>query len=262
MILGFDHLIHFAYRPDQAMDKFRTLGFNAYTGGRHPNWGTHNCLSFFPGLRYIEWIGIEDDQAAKGSDNVLIQQIVKDSTYREGFSNIALRTNDNFSLAVWLEERGYEIIGPVDGQRRKEDGSLLQWSMLFIKENENMPLRYPFFIQWGETDEQREREMAGMMEHSVGTPSISFIGFNVEDEKEAFHQYASLFSTYPDAVHRRDASGSFIELSIFGDFTIRFYKKRESSYGDASERPVVCGIKGCKNARIEKVNGGTYFLME
>ncbi|WP_408008987.1 VOC family protein [Pseudalkalibacillus sp. A8] len=263
MILGFDHLVHFTNRPNKVMHKFRALGFNTFAGGRHPNWGTHNCLSFFPGLRYIEWIGIEDYQAAKESENVLIQQIVKDSTFEEGFSNIALRTNDNSSLAEWLKEQGIEVIGPVDGQRRKEDGSLLQWSMLFIKEKGDMPLRYPFFIQWGNTDENREREMADMMKHPLGTPSISFIGFNVTDEKKAFHQYASILSKNPAAVQaRKDEFGSFIELPIRENFNLRFYKKGESSFGDEAFSPVVCGIEGCEDARIEKVNGGTYFLMK
>lgn len=150
MLVKFDHLVHFTNRPEEARNDFQAIGFKTIQGGNHPNWGTYNCLSYFPDLRYIEWIGIKDLEVAKTSDNILIQQIVHDSlTKGEGFSQLAFRTNDIIALQGSLNEKGFQTIGPFPGSRKKADGTTISWSMLFIKEEPASDLRYPFFHSMG-----------------------------------------------------------------------------------------------------------------
>lgn len=78
MVITFDHLVHFTINPEEAKASFEKLGFLAVNGGQHLDWGTYNSLSYFQHLRYIEWIGFKDFEKAVQSDNILIQQIVKD----------------------------------------------------------------------------------------------------------------------------------------------------------------------------------------
>ncbi|WP_349409169.1 VOC family protein [Pseudalkalibacillus sp. SCS-8] len=256
MITEFDHLVHLTKNPEEAKNTFIENGFNAVKGGRHPNWGTHNCLSFYRRLRYIEWIGLEDLDKAEESNNPLIQQIVHDAG-EEGLSQVALRVDDLTSFSDRLNEKGLRTIGPLKGERKKEDGSLLQWAMLFIDETEEGPVRYPFFIQWGNSDHEREKEMASLMEHSVGKPSLSYIGYNVRNPEVAFQRFAALF--HKSVTKRQDTNefGFYLELPI-GDFAFRFYDHATSHFEDISRKPVICGIRGYREKKAETIKGGVY----
>jgi hypothetical protein len=190
MNITFDHIVHFTQQPEKAMQAFQEQGFKAFKGGNHPNWGTHNCLCYFNNLAYIEWIGIKDLEVASQSDNLLIQQIYSDSTsVGEGFTQLAFRTNQIDELANLLKNKQYNVIGPVAGSRKRDDGTTLTWSMLFIKDD----FRYPFFIQWGQPDEIREKTMAEWMKHPVGPTSMSTIHLSSPDPGTALKKFAHLF---------------------------------------------------------------------
>ncbi|MBB6451415.1 hypothetical protein HNR44_003422 [Geomicrobium halophilum] len=148
MDLYFDHLVHFSQNPTVAVKDFQTEGLNAFPGGRHEKWGTYNSVCYF-GLSYIEFLGIEDmNQAKRAIDNDLVRQAVQELSLESnrGMSRLAFRTNHLQKWARHFEKTGVRVDGIHSGQRKKEDGSFIEWSMLFPKSQSGLEL--PFFIEW------------------------------------------------------------------------------------------------------------------
>jgi len=254
MNIQFDHLVHLTKNPEKAQQTFTSLGFRTIKGGHHPNWGTYNSLCFFQNLRYIEWIGFTDFLTAKNCHNPLINQIVFDYKNGEGFSQIAFRTNDIHSLKHSLEKKGFQTIGPINGSRQKEDGSFLSWNMLFLKED-NVDLRYPFFIQWEEKDDNRKKEMKELMRHSIGTPSLSSIGYFVQRPEEMATNFAMILNVEVSSIKEKiNQLGTYFDLSI-NQFSLRFYKHQ-----NFSNKPVICEISGFHKENTININGARYLF--
>ncbi|KAA0546954.1 VOC family protein [Bacillus sp. BGMRC 2118] len=245
MSLKFDHLVHFSTSLSTVAEKFSSLGFHAVKGGSHPSWGTYNSLCYFSGLRYIEWIGIQNLSIASTSDNLLIQQLVEDSFKGEGFSQIAFRTDNIDNLAIRLSAQGFNTIGPVQGSRMKEDGTLLKWSMLFINDQQ---YRFPFFIQWGQPDMERNLQLGPMTIHENGTPTLSYIGYAVKDAPSFASNFCRIIESKRLHIYQ-----TYSEIHI-EDFAIRFYEK------EGTHRPILVGITGVLEDNIVDVAGGSYHL--
>ncbi len=244
MNITFDHIVHFTQFPEKAMEAFKNAGFQAFTGGDHPNWGTHNCLCYFQHLQYIEWIGIKDIEVAKNSDNLLIQQIYADFTsIGEGFSQLAFRTDNMDKLVKKLTSKQFNVIGPVPGSRKRSDGTTLTWSMLFIKDEE---LRFPFFIQWGETDNARLTNMEQWTKHPAGTTNFSTIHLHTSDPNSTLKKFAEIFN---------EAEVNFKEQSLpIGDVLLKFHQK------EGPVKPFQCDLKGPSLDMSIEVCSGRYTL--
>ncbi|MBB6283552.1 VOC family protein [Geobacillus subterraneus] len=256
MNVAFDHLVHLTERPEQAKDSFEQLGFTAIHGGRHLSWGTYNALCYFAPLSYIEWIGIADEQTANTCQNPLIAQLVADRQEGNGFSQLAFRTDDIQQLAAQLKSKGFTPIGPLPGGRQRDDGKLLTWSMLFLENDINGAFRYPFFIQWGDRDDVRVKELAPLMRHPIGSPSLSSISIYTLDIDRAISGYRRLFDL-PDPNVGHDEAGTYAGLTV-GGVTLRFYQADETP----STRPFACRIIGSKPQRRLELAGGTYIFSE
>ncbi|KXG09877.1 hypothetical protein AT864_01836 [Anoxybacillus sp. P3H1B] len=246
MQVTFDHLVHLTASPREAKAAFAQMGFHAVQGGIHHDWGTYNCLCYFRDLRYIEWIGFMDLNKAKKSDNRLIQQIVTDSAQGAGFSQIAFRTNDIHAIMNHISEKGLTPIGPFAGNRQREDGTVLSWSMLFIRDESHRTYRYPFFIQWGQQDSIRKQEMKQLMQHHHGQPTLSYIGIQADHLDESVQKYCHLFDISSSLVrYHADRFGSYAEIPA-GHIKMRFYESAKLSSGRALyiNRPFLCGITG------------------
>jgi hypothetical protein len=256
MNIAFDHLVHLTERPEQAKAAFEQLGFTASHGGRHLSWGTYNALCYFKPLCYIEWIGIADMQTANTCGNPLITQLVADSQEGSGFSQLAFRTNDIESLTKQLRNKGFTPIGPFPGSRQRDDGKLLTWSMLFLEDDTGGAFRYPFFIEWGDSDDMRMNELAPLMRHPIGSPSLSSISLYTLDLDRAIDGYRRLFGL-PVPEVRHDEEGTYAELTV-GGIALRFYKADDRP----STRPFLCRIAGIQPRRRFELAGGTYIVSE
>ena len=253
--LLFDHLVHFINSPTEAKESFSSLGYQTINGGEHPTWGTHNTLCYFNGLKYLEWIGIKDLSIAKQSDNVLIQQLVKDAPLGEGFIQLAFRTDNIEKLAKQLQQKGFNPIGPFKGSRKREDGSTLEWSMLFLEDDVEAEVRYPFFIQWGESEELREQQMKSLFVHENKADTIDFIGIAVTNKVEASKQFKKLFSI-DDSKLRKDEFGLYEEIE-YGGVAIRFYEPILLEWKKRLGRPCICGFR--KKGKLIKIHDGYYY---
>jgi hypothetical protein len=261
MNITFDHVVHFTKSPEEAKAAFQLIGFHAINGGKHSSWGTYNCLNYFTGLRYIEWIAFTDFKKAKASDNILIQQIVMDSYKEEGFSQLAFRADDIAAVIAHIETKGLKPIGPFAGSRKREDGKVLSWSMLFINDEQDHTCRYPFFIQWGDPEEIRTKEMASLMQHSIGIPSLSYIGMSVSHLGESLQKYCHLFDVPSQSVTQsNDEFGTYSELPI-GNIAIRLYEAKSLTApidNALINRPFLCGITGMPENKVVHIKNGIY----
>lgn len=120
------------------------------------------------------------------SDNPLIKQLTEEIRLGEGIGQICFRTNNIEKLQSELTGKGFETFPIFDGSRKRADGSILSWKMLFIKENPDYI--YPFFIDWGMEDDNRfeELEQLGLIDEKLATKEIAAVYIASKDfEKSA-----------------------------------------------------------------------------
>lgn len=199
MNFRFDHLVHVVKKPERMIPICSSLGLHAFVGGRHEKWGSYNALSYF-GLSYIEFLGIDNWPVARQeNENKLITQTVEMlEKGEEGLLRIALRTDHIEKVAEHLRIQGVQLFGPFPGERRREDGSILKWSLLFPENSQSSKLIYPFMIQWEESDEARLEEfkrdkVVGQHELGNGSPTLSNIGFAVRNVEKTVAEWSQLF---------------------------------------------------------------------
>lgn len=262
MDLYLDHIVHYVKDPEFVRKSFSERGFTTVKGGRHINWGTYNSLCYFSNECYLEWIGIDNIEVARKSDNLLIQQVFDDSKVGEGFTQLALRTNNIEGLANRLKENGHEVIGPVPGSRRREDGSFLDWSMLFISQGHE-ECRLPFFIQWGEEEELRREQFKPLTEHKVGNAQISAIYFAVTNSKSSADMWLSIFgSTKKEPFEEKKWNAQGYRVQV-GGIEVFFCEPAGNGLVKQElirrgERPFMCKIIDASFNGVYEYFGGRY----
>lgn len=148
-MLALDHLVYAALDADSAQLKFSAYSkFVTIPGGKHENWGTYNYLSFFANDAYFEWLSLFDERKAKSSANPLIQHTAQQlEKAEEGVIQLAFRTTKLDEYMDYYQKENIPFKGPFEGKRRKPDGTILSWRMLFPINPEISTL--PFLIEWG-----------------------------------------------------------------------------------------------------------------
>lgn len=183
----FDHLVHSVNSPLEAIEQFHKLGLHAVEGGKHESLGTYNSLSYYD-LSYIELIGIYDKQTVEASSDLKysLRETLKKDQFTEGLARIALRSSDLEKDAERFRQLGLEVYGPHPMSRKRPDGSVVSWKLLYAgKQGEQLAL--PFFIEWDQGDEERKQDLINrsvIAEHEKGDIHLSSIGFAVENLEE------------------------------------------------------------------------------
>ena len=189
----FDHLVHFVKSPHLAIEQFNNIGLHAVEGGKHESLGTYNSLSYFD-LSYIELIGVYDKEAAVSSSGMKysLRETLKNNQFVEGLARIALRSDNLESVAQWFKQLGLEVYGPHPMSRKRPDGSVVSWKLLYAgKQGEKPDL--PFFIEWDEKDEERKQDLlerSTIVNHEKGDIRIDFVGFAVKNLEETATRWA------------------------------------------------------------------------
>ncbi|MEH7382321.1 VOC family protein [Bacillus sp. JJ1533] len=250
MEIRFDHVVHYVKDPHNAMAAFQLLGFHTARGGNHENWGTYNSLCYFENLAYIEWIGINNIEVTKEGSHPFSWHLYEDYQLGEGLSQIAFRTSSIKKVKRMLSEKGFETLGPFPGSRKRSDGTLLQWSMLFIRHLQPMP----FFIEWGEEDGVREKDLIGKGIYVPGTKSISYIGYSVKEPSTTAKLWADLFNgTLLDTILPGTKQKA---LQVDLESINVYFCKEDHPRG---ERPYIIGIEPSKG-KTKIIHGATYRL--
>ncbi|MGE8077396.1 VOC family protein [Peribacillus loiseleuriae] len=190
----FDHLVHFVEDPKVAIEELKAQGIHAVEGGIHENRGTYNALSYFD-LSYIEFLSTYDRTLVEQTEHLkysLPETMVQDQ-FVEGFSRFAVRTTDIEGAANRFREKGLNVNGPIPYSRKRPDGSLIEWQLLFVGD-ESDELQLPFIIQWNESDEERRNEQ---IEKNVIVPNpagiaFSHVTFAVKDGNHTVEKWSNL----------------------------------------------------------------------
>lgn len=148
-LLALDHIVIAGKNAeDDSLSYNKRFAVKAVKGGEHANWGTYNYLAYFSNQAYIEWLGIQNYEIAKKSDNPLIKHLVYMlDQNKTGPFQFALRTDQMDDYIEHFKNNHISFDGPYAGERRKPDGTLISWRMLFPQydiENEMLP----FLIEW------------------------------------------------------------------------------------------------------------------
>lgn len=192
MDFQFDHLVHYMEDPHQAIADLKEEGIHAVEGGKHGNRPTFNVLTYFD-LSYIEIIGTSDKQTLEQMNHPrhsMIETIIE-SGYKEGFVRFVVRTSDIQQAAEHFRSKGLTVNGPVPLSRKRPDGTLLEWNLLFIgKEDEDLQL--PYIIQWNESDAERREDLTerGVIAPHDTEAEFSHVHFAVHDVNQVIKDWS------------------------------------------------------------------------
>lgn len=189
MKLEWDHIIH--YIDGLENFEFPDRRLNLIEGGRHEQLGTYNRLSYF-GLSYIEFIDSFDrdliTQAVHSeSQHLSFAATLARTGYTEGFKRLCFRTDDIQALRDHFISCGLKVMGPARMSRRRPDGEVIEWQLLYIDEASDREL--PFFIQWGSSDRMRTEEL----KHHFQPYKVKEILMTVSDKERVMMEWQDWF---------------------------------------------------------------------
>jgi hypothetical protein len=215
--LRLDHVVHTVRDPIQAGKSFeQSFGWKMVEGGRHEHMGTYNTLHYFD-LTYIEWVSVFSEEIASRSE--FGRWISHDLAIREGLSQFALRTSQMDDIVSHWQAKGLPFVGPVEGSRRRPDGSLLTWRLLFPAREDGHAYPLPFVIEWHESDEVRRDGLIarGALPSSGESPyRLSAVHSSVTSIERAQAQLHAYFGLNADAEPVRGEFGIGVCIPLHG----------------------------------------------
>lgn len=167
-----DHLVYAVNNLEKGVEEMETLlGVRASVGGRHPKFGTKNCLISLGPECFLEIIGPDPDNTDVTDIQIFGMNQLKSSQLKTW----AAKESDLKGRMEKLEAIGVDFGGILPGQREKPDGQILSWHL----SNPFLMLHggiIPFLIDWGNTPNPGQTATQGctlldlQIEHP--TPSI------------------------------------------------------------------------------------------
>ncbi len=172
-----DHLVYCVLDLNRAIERiFKQTGVEATLGGRHLKHGTKNALIHLGELSYLELLAIDNSNSTvKGPRWMGIDLISEPKITRW-----AIHSKDLLSDRVLLKSYNSNMGNLIDGSRKKQDGSILQWEML-------MPLAHPeveiipFMIDWSKSD----AHPTNGLQQNCRLEELKFYGPNNQKTKDA-----------------------------------------------------------------------------
>ncbi|MDM8102196.1 MULTISPECIES: VOC family protein [Oceanobacillus] len=265
MHFQFDHLVHFVDSPEEAKEALKKLGLHAVDGGKHDNGGTYNALSHFD-LSYIELIGVFDKQLAdQPAEKYSLRDTFQKDDYASGLSRIALRSRNLEEEAKRFKSLGLEVIGPVPLGRKRPDGSMIHWKLLFAG-NPEEKLSLPFFIEWEETDEERRetlKKQGTIAAHQKGNLSLESVGFAVKDAKAVIEKWETYLGLEQgESFFDEGLSATGHRLKLPGGDILFYEPEGEGIVSDTlkkrGEKPFIVTISGGNRQEQIKVKNAIY----
>lgn len=265
----FDHLVHFVEDPKRAIEGLKERGIYAVEGGVHENRGTYNALSYFD-LSYIEFLSTYDRALVEQTEHLkysLPESIVQDQ-FVEGFTRFAVRSTDIEGDAKRFIEKGLIVNGPIPYSRKRPDGSVIEWQLLFIGDESNS-LHLPFIIQWKDSDDVRRNEQIEKKVIVQHPAEVSFfhVMFAVRNLRESVDKWSELLDLkvskeYVDESLQANCQtlelpgGHIVLCSPIGDGIVsEFLEKR-------GEKPFQVNFSGGVNDLKFDLLGGIYNIIK
>ena len=186
-----DHVVIAVRDLDDAIARYKRLGFDARPGGRHTGRGTHNAIVRF-GLDYLELISVFDAAEARTAG---ASGLVDFLASREGPVSYALATDDIEAEAEGIRAAGRAAIGPFAMERLRPDGTKLSWRLV-VPGDGSYRRPWPFFIQWDQPDAERLAR-DGTAPHPNGARGVRSITVGVRDLPAGRDLYADVLRLEP-----------------------------------------------------------------
>jgi hypothetical protein len=141
-----DHLVYASPTLEQGMAEIQELtAVKPVIGGKHLQWGTWNALISLGPQCFFEIIAIDPAQSYVGPIIFDLDTITESKLVRW------VAKSNRIPEQVKLAEAAGFSLGPViEGQREKQDGTLLKWSLTDPLSNPGDGL-IPFLIDWRDT---------------------------------------------------------------------------------------------------------------
>jgi hypothetical protein len=183
MLRAIDHLVIAVADPDAAVQEIEErLGLEPGGGGRHASLGTYNRLIWL-GDTYLELIGVFDRDLAAASwiGAPALQALDRGG----GLATWAIATDAIDEDVDALRAGGSDLARPIDGQRRRPDGSIVRWRL--AAPSRLGPDRPPFIIEHDTTAaEWTPADRAG---RTAGPARLTVLELGVTDPNRAIQAY-------------------------------------------------------------------------
>lgn len=183
MPLEFDHAVIAAPDLNAAMDSYRAEGFTVVRGGVHANRATENALIVFRDGTYLELLARTGEAPLPGM--VDFSRMLDAGGGVVGF---ALRADDLSAESARLRGLGFRVGDPIDGERRRADGALVQWRLALIADG-----FAPFLIQDITPRQLRITDDSALTTHANGIMGIEGIEIGAPDPAAVHARFAALF---------------------------------------------------------------------
>lgn len=191
MALTFDHAVIAVDDLDVAIEDYRALGFTVKRGGVHANGATHNALVVFLDGTYLELLARTGEPPTPGM--VDFSTLLENG---EGLVGYALRCDDIEAEVARLKGAGFTVGEVVPGERRRDDGTIIQWKLALIEGG-----FAPFLIQDVTPRERRIPTDAALTTHANRAVGIKGVEIVVREMVSASEWYHKLFGkgSFPEA---------------------------------------------------------------
>jgi hypothetical protein len=174
MIRGIDHLVIACADPDAAATELEAaMGIAATGGGRHESFGTRNRIAWLADGSYLELVGVEDPDLARGNPfGAAALRVIAE--HGAGLATYALRVDDLGAAVSALRAGGASYVAAQHGSRTRTDGEVVEWWTSFPSAPLG-PTTPPFLIQHAYTGGEWGRaalEDRARFAHPIGSPVI------------------------------------------------------------------------------------------
>lgn len=174
MIRGIDHLVIACDDPDVAAAELESaLGIASTSGGRHAGRGTRNRIAWLADGSYLELIGVEHPDLARGNP-VGAATVAALDEHGGGLATYALLVDDLDATLAGLSAAGASYGPALHGTRARDDGEVVEWWAAF-PDGALGPTAPPFLIEhayagaeWG----HGALAARATFTHPVGSPVI------------------------------------------------------------------------------------------
>ncbi|QTD40277.1 VOC family protein [Sporosarcina sp. Te-1] len=183
-------------------------------------------------------------------------------------ARVALRTSDIQKTASHFTSQGLIVNGPVRMHRRRPDGSLVKWQLLYVGHEEEGP-ELPFFIQWDEGDEDRRQDLIrnkSIRNHPAGgSMQLNHVGIAVNDLEKASRNWSQWLNVAVNETYIDDSLHAICrELKVPGG-SIIFYEPRGENVisnvvAAVGEGPFRVVISGGDVEQVHTISGAVYSI--
>ncbi len=181
-----DHIVIAVHDLDAAIQCYNAMGFTIMRGGVHANRATQNALITLADSTYLELLAPTGEAPIPDliDFSVLLEQ--KPESPGGRMVGFALYSNDLDAEVIRLREAGFMVGDVTPGERRREDGTVVQWKLALLDGG-----FAPFLIQDITPRHWRITNNPTLITHANQVVGLHSVELAVHDLEIARTRYAS-----------------------------------------------------------------------